>query len=90
MNSRNFKLVEISWIDAEASEAGWSEDDPNAPLTLLKTYGILVRQDEHWVVHASTFDPDTNRYSEKAKIPIGMIKGIRIIEEVEIQLPERT
>ena len=88
--SRKFKVAEISWIDAEAAEAGWTEDDPTSIPTLLKTYGILIREDDPtWIVHASTFDPDTNRYSERAKIPRGMVLGIRIIEEIEIELPEK-
>jgi hypothetical protein len=89
MKTRKFKVVEISWYDAEVDKSGdgWSDDDPGVPLTLLKTYGILVRTDADWVVHASTFDPDTNRYSERGKIPRGMVKEIRELCETEIELP---
>lgn len=88
MKTRKFKVVEISWVDAEVCESGWSSDDPEAPITILKTYGILVRDDDDWVVHASTFDPDTNRYSERGKIPRGMVKAIRDLSEIEIELRE--
>jgi hypothetical protein len=87
MKTRKFKLVEISWVDAEA-EAGWTEDDPHKAPVVFKSYGILVRQDAAYVVHASTFDPETNRWSERSKIPAGMVVGVRELQEIEIELPE--
>lgn len=78
------KLVEISWIDAEVSKEGWSEDDPDKAPTILKTYGLLVRKDKNFVVHASTYDPDTGKWSERGKIPAGMVKSIKTIETVEV------
>lgn len=76
------KLVEISWIDARAREAGWVEDDPNKENIVLKTYGLLVRKDKRTVVHASTYDPETKKWSEVGEIPTGMVLGIRTIETV--------
>lgn len=78
------KLVCIEWIDAEASKEGWSEDDPEGVPTVLKTYGLLVRKDKHFTVHASTYDPDTGRWSERGKIPTGMVKSIKTIATVEV------
>lgn len=78
-----FKLVEIQWIDAEAGEAGWSEDDPEVTPTILRTYGLLVRKDKNFVVHASTYDPDDGKWSERGKIPTQMVLAIRVIEEVD-------
>jgi hypothetical protein len=78
------KLVEISWIDAEASKEGWSDDDPEKEPTILKTYGLLVRRDKHFTVHASTRDPDTGKWSERGKIPTGMVKAIKVISTVEV------
>lgn len=77
------KLVCIEWIDAEA-RPGWSEDDPDAPPTVLKTYGLLVRKDKHFVVHASTFDPDSGRWGERGKIPAGMVKKITVLDRVDL------
>ena len=82
--SRSFKLVEIQWIDAEKDQEGWSEDDPHAEPLVLRTFGLLVRKDKNYVVHASTYDPEAGRYSERAKIPVGMVISIREIETVEI------
>jgi len=85
MKTRTFKLVCINWVDAE-EEAGWTEDDPDKPPKVLKSYGLLVRNDDHFVVHANTFDPETNRYSGRGKIPKGMVLGIEELGEVEIEL----
>lgn len=78
------KLVEITWIDARASEAGWTKDDPSNRNIELKTYGLLVRKDKKTVVHASTYDPETGLWSEKGEIPRAMTVQIRVIAEVEI------
>lgn len=79
------KLVEIQWHDAEAAKPGWNEDDHEDDLVpLLKSYGLLVRQTPKWVIHASTYDPETERWSEMAKIPKGMVKKITTIKEVDV------
>lgn len=81
------KLVCISWIDAEApSPEGWSDHDPEADdkPQILKTYGLLVSKGKNYVVYASTHDPETGKWSEKAKIPSGMVTSIRTIETVEV------
>ena len=78
------KLVCIEWIDAEASGEGWSDDDPHKPPTVLNTYGLLVRKDKNYVVHASTRDPDTGKWSDRGKIPTGMVKRIRVLDTVEV------
>lgn len=78
------KLVCIEWVDAEAAGPGWSEDDPDAEVVLLYTYGLLVRKDKNFLVHASTYDPDTGRWSERGKIPVGMVKKVTTIKAVEV------
>lgn len=78
------KLVEITWIDARASEAGWTKDDPSNRNIELKTYGLLVRKDKKTIVHASTYDPETGLWSEKGEIPVGMVLKMRTIETVDV------
>lgn len=78
------KLVCIEWVDAEAAGPGWSEDDPHAPVVILSTYGLLVRKDKNFIVHASTYDPDTGRWGERGKIPLGMVTKVTIIKTVEV------
>lgn len=78
------KLVCIEWVDAEAAEAGWSEDDPETAPQILRTYGLLVRKDKNFVVHASTYDPVLGRWSERGKIPVGMVRRITTIETVDV------
>ena len=88
MKQREFELVEIRWIDAEAGDAGWEDDDPEAVPTVLRTFGLLIRKDKNFVVHASTYDPSTEKYSERAKIPAGMTISIRTIETITFEIPE--
>lgn len=88
MKTRQFDLVEVQWVDAEAGASGWQEDDPEAEPQILRTFGLLIRHDKHFVVHASTFDPETKKYSERAKIPIGMVKEIRKIETISFEVEE--
>lgn len=78
------KLVEIHWIDAEA-DSGWTSDDPRTDSPkILKTYGLLVRKTDQWVIHADTFDSQNNHWAGKGKIPRGMVKKIRVIETVDV------
>jgi len=81
---KKLKLICIEWIDAEVAEAGWTEDDPEAKPVVLKTFGLLVRKDKHFVVHASTYDFETGKWSERGKIPVGTVVRIRILETVEV------
>lgn len=78
------KLVCIEWVDAEAADSGWTEDDPGEDPQVLKTYGLLVRKDNNFVVHASTYDPALELWSERAKIPSGMVKRITTLATVEV------
>lgn len=78
------KLVCIEWVDAETSVSGWSEDDPEKAPQILKTFGLLVRKDKNFVVHASTYDPEMERWSERGKIPTGMVKRITVLSTVEV------
>ena len=78
------KLVCIEWVDAEAC-AGWVGDaeaqDPE--VQVLRTYGLLVRKDRHFVVHASTRDKVDDKWSELGKIPLGMVQRITVLAVVD-------
>jgi len=78
------KLVCITWVDAEA-KPGWVEDSDadSRDVELLRTYGLLVRKDKHFVVHASTRDKVNGRWSELGKIPLGMVRSVKVMAVVE-------
>ena len=78
------KIVCITWVDAEAC-AGWVGDDDahDASVKIMRTYGLLVRKDKHFVVHASTHDKVERRWSELGKIPLGMVKSIKVLAVVD-------
>lgn len=73
-------VVEILWLDAEDMEPGWGYfDDPNIELTV--TYGLKAGEDEHWLYHASTYNPHTGEWAGRGKIPIGMVYDVIEIGE---------
>ena len=78
------KLVCIEWVDAEAAP-GWVTDEvaDRQDVEILRTYGLLVRKDKHFVVHASTRDKVNGRWSELGKIPLGMVRKVTVIAVVE-------
>lgn len=78
------KLVCIEWVDAEA-ESGWVGDAVanDKTVTVFRTYGLLVRKDKHFVVHASTRDAKEKKWSELGRIPLGMVRKITVIAVVE-------
>ena len=74
----------IEWVDAEAAP-GWVDDveADDRKVELLRTYGLLVRKDKHFIVHASTRDKINKRWSELGKIPLGMVKKITVVAVVD-------
>jgi len=77
------KLVCITWLDADG-ESGWSVYDPNEKPVLVKTYGLLVDKNKNFVVHADSYCHSSKMWSGLGRIPIGMIKSIKVIATVEI------
>lgn len=77
-------LVEIQWIDVE-THGGW-HDDEDDDFSLMKTYGVLVRTTEERITLASGFDAENGKWSDKMYFPRGVVKNIRIIEEVEVDI----
>ena len=78
------KLVCIEWVDAEAA-AGWVDDEAadRTEVLVLRTYGLLVRKDKHFVVHSLTRDKINKRWSELGKIPLGMVRKVTVVAVVE-------
>lgn len=75
-------LVCVHWIDADG-EAGWFADDPKEDSPhVLRTYGLLVRQTDDWVITASTYDPLTGLWSDRSRIPMGMVQKVETIRTV--------
>lgn len=78
------KLVCISWIDAD-STSGWTADRPeNDKAVILKTYGLLVRRTKLWVIHADTFDRESNHWSGLGRIPVGIVRSVKTIALVDV------
>lgn len=75
------KLVEVVWSDPTI-DAGWQDDDHEAPLTELFSYGILVSNTEKQVCIAGSYDPVEKKYADRTRFPKGCVKNIRDIETV--------
>ena len=88
MTTKEFLLVEIRWVDAEASKEGWDHDDPEAEPVVMRSFGLLVRKDKNFVVHASTYDPESGRYSDRSKIPVGMVSEIIKIATITYEIED--
>lgn len=76
------KLVVVEWVDAR-TDPGWFDADAPHTNPPIKTYGLLVAQDDRKVVLASTFDPETGRWSDRMEIPAAMTTSIKTIRAVD-------
>lgn len=85
---KRIKLVEITWLDAEAAKngGGWCEDKIDETTPYLKTFGLLCRPisySKNWIHYADTYDPYSGGWGAMARIPKGMIKNIRVVEVIK-------
>lgn len=78
------ELIEILWLDAEDLEPGWTYFTPTDinHTHLTATYGLFVGEDDHFIYHASTFNPFTDEWAGQGKIPKGMVHSIQTIQVV--------
>ena len=77
------KLVCIEWIDADG-ESGWSAYDPEAKLTTIKSFGILVNKTDDHIAHADSYCHESKMWSGLGRIPTGMIKSVKLIAWVDL------
>lgn len=75
------KIVEVNWNDPTV-DAGWQDDDHDLPLTVLRSYGILVSDTEKQVCIAGSYDPEEKKYADRSRFPKGCVLSIRVIEKI--------
>ena len=86
---KQIELVEILWLDAADLEPGWGyieelkELDENE---LTATYGLFAGEDEFYIYHASTYNPDSGEFAGRAQIPKGIIHSISTIEVISYEI----
>lgn len=79
------KAVKIEWIDSTASNLSWlmMEDVRNwgdvEPMAIY-TYGVLVQEDENYIVVAQSYGKDPEQCCSLMSIPKGCIIKITDIE----------
>ena len=76
----------VEWQDAD-TEGGWFDDDDES-LPVLKTFGLYVRKNKDSLTLASTYDPHENSWSDKMRIPWGMVIKVTTIQEVEYEVTD--
>lgn len=68
------ELVCVEWVDAE-QVSGWHDLEPDEPVWVMNTYGILVGKTEDWIILADThLPPDT--WGGINKIPVGTVERV--------------
>lgn len=77
MGKYKFKLIEVTWDDAQTDD-GWGEAPEVLEPALVTTVGFLVRETkEHLLIASSYDDKHTNG---RIQIPKGMIKSRKEIK----------
>ena len=81
------KIVKVTWIDSCNSNMNWllMEDIKNwsdiEPIK-ISTYGILVQEDDDYIVIAQNYGKDPEQCSNLTSIPKGCIKELKELEEL--------
>ena len=75
------KAVKIEWIDSVASNHEWLLMDDvrnwkDVEPMLIYTYGVVVQEDEHYVVVAQSYGVEPEECCNLMSIPKGCIKSI--------------
>ena len=78
------RLVCVHWIDADGV-AGWFDPDDKSDEhpVVLRTFGLYVQTTKNWVITATTYDPVNKQFSDRSRIPRGMVKKVENIRDVE-------
>lgn len=62
--------VEVSWFDAHATAAGWTDvDELDVSVRFVTTVGLLVKRDDYHLYVALSHDPETSHVDSVVKIP---------------------
>lgn len=73
------KVVEVTWKDPTI-DAGWQDDDDHdAELPDMKSYGILVSNTKRQVCIAGSYDKSQKAYADRSKFPKGCVKSVKVI-----------
>lgn len=80
------KLVEVSWEDAEdATDKTWYDDKEmdaiSTRLCPVKSIGYLKSQTDKFITIYGDFSPDPSTYGRVTKVPMGMVRNVRVIED---------
>lgn len=79
-------LVCVYWNDADVSAPtdAFYEEELQHSDTLVETYGLLVKQDEHAIIVVTeTYTEDNGKriFRDKTSIPSSLVKRVEVIAE---------
>lgn len=81
------KAVKVEWIDSCASNHGWlmqadiDKWEDVEPISIF-TYGVLVQEDENYIVIAQSYGTDPDQCCNLMSIPKGCIKRTTTLEYI--------
>lgn len=81
------QLVVVKWMDAQDHPNKWvdakdAEQFTDVEVNVTST-GFLVRKTEKYITIAGDYDPVDDDYGRVTKIPIGMVKEINVIGDLQ-------
>lgn len=85
MSKRKLPMVEVIWVDAIGpSGHGWEDaggyQGVQKERADVRTVGMLVHRDRHWVRVALSHDPSAEQFNGVMQIPAGDVLTIRALE----------
>lgn len=76
-------LVLVTWMDAQDHPDKWVDLEDAETFTDVEvnvsSIGFLVRKTDKYITLAGDYDPVDKDYGRVTKIPIGMVKEIKIL-----------
>lgn len=82
------QLVVVLWNDAQDHAQKWVDAKEaeafNDIEVTVTSVGFLIRRTDKYITIAGDYDPVDDDYGRVTKIPAGMVKELRTIEECDV------
>jgi hypothetical protein len=77
-------VVHIVWLDSEASNEWTPVGDVTGVLDTTHSVGLLIREDESFLLVALSYDPSTESINGYKKIPRTAIESVKVLTKLSI------
>lgn len=92
MEQKDLKPVYVEWVDPHSIDPWTPKEDINSDITLVKSVGFLIRQEEANIVLALNYDEAEDTISCVMVIPkvcIKKMQQVKVLGELELIKNER-